>query len=120
MLIFTKSLLRSAAISAMLQRCVTRQHHMYVALKIEKKNQKILLYVSINKVICTKYIVESTWYLCMSRCGRKRESERSKTSIKDFRGDCGEAAGGGEGLGETRSGTEKQCSHDLQSGHPAW
>ena len=28
--------------------------------------------------------------------------------------------GGGEGLGETRSGTEKQCSHDLQSGHPAW
>ena len=104
----------------MLQRCVTRQHHMYVALKIEKKNQKILLYVSINKVICTKYIVESTWYLCMSRCGRKRESERSKTSIKDFRGDCGEAARGGEGLGETRSGTEKQCSHDLQSGHPAW
>ena len=54
-------------------------------LKNRKKNQKILLYVSINKVICTKYIVESTWYLCMSRCGRKRTSERSKTSIKDFR-----------------------------------
>ena len=25
--------------------------------------------------------------------------------------------GGGE---ETRSGTEKQCSHNLQSGHPMW
>ena len=25
--------------------------------------------------------------------------------------------GGGE---ETRSGTEKRCSHNLQSGHPAW
>ena len=103
---------------------------MYVALKIEKKNQKILLYVSINKVICTKYVVESTWYLCMSRCGRKRKSERSKTSIKDFRyknSECvnqrglrGGGGGGGEGLGETRSGTEKQCSHDLQGGHPAW
>ena len=27
------------------------------------------------------------------------------------------AGGGGE---ETRSGTEKRCSHNLQSGHPAW
>ena len=24
------------------------------------------------------------------------------------------------GGGETRSGTEKRCSHNLQSGHPAW
>ena len=82
---------------------------MYVALKIEKKNQKILLYVSINKVICTKYVVESTWYLCMSRCGRKRKSERSKTSIKDFRyknSECvnqrglrGGGGGGGGGIG---------------------
>ena len=24
------------------------------------------------------------------------------------------------GGGETRSGTEKQCSHNLQSSHPAW
>ena len=79
---------------------------MYVALKIEKKNQKILLYVSINKVICTKYVVESTWYLCMSRCGRKRKSERSKTSIKDFRyknSECvnqrGLRGGGGGGGG---------------------
>ena len=28
-------------------------------------------------------------------------------------------AGGGGGGEETRSGTEKQCSHNLQSGHPA-
>ena len=28
-----------------------------------------------------------------------------------------EGRGGGE---ETRSGTEKRCSHNLQSGHPAW
>ena len=28
--------------------------------------------------------------------------------------------GGGGGGGETRSGTEKRCSHNLQSGHPAW
>ena len=27
---------------------------------------------------------------------------------------------GGGGGGETRSGTEKRCSHNLQSGHPAW
>ena len=32
----------------------------------------------------------------------------------------GGGGGGGEGgEGETRSGTEKRCSHDLQSGHPA-
>ena len=29
-------------------------------------------------------------------------------------------AQGGWGGGETRSGTEKRCSHNLQSGHPAW
>ena len=28
--------------------------------------------------------------------------------------------GGGGGEGETRSGTEKRCSHNLQSRHPAW
>ena len=28
--------------------------------------------------------------------------------------------GGGGGWGETRSGTEKRCSHNLQSDHPAW
>ena len=31
----------------------------------------------------------------------------------------GRGAGGG-GVEETRSGTEKRCSHNLQSGHPAW
>ena len=56
-------------------------NHTYVALKIKKK---ILPSVSINKVISTKYIVESSWYLCMSRCGRNRTSERSKTNVKDF------------------------------------
>ena len=30
---------------------------------------------------------------------------------------CDNADRGGE---ETRSGTEKRCSHNLQSGHPAW
>ena len=29
-------------------------------------------------------------------------------------------AGWGRVLGETRSGTEKRCSHNLQSGHPSW
>ena len=29
------------------------------------------------------------------------------------------AGGGGRG-GETKSGTEKRCSHNLQSGHSAW
>ena len=38
--------------------------------------------------------------------------------------ECSEAGvsrgrGGGEG-GKTRSGTEKRCSHNLQSGHQAW
>ena len=47
-----------------------------MAIKIEK----ILLYVGIKKVLCTKYFVKSTWYLCMSRCGRNRTSERSKTT----------------------------------------
>ena len=27
---------------------------------------------------------------------------------------------GGGGGGGARSGTKKQCSHNLQSGHPAW
>ena len=27
---------------------------------------------------------------------------------------------GGRGGEETRSGTEKRCSHNLQSGHPVW
>ena len=27
---------------------------------------------------------------------------------------------GGGGGGETKSGTEKRCSHNLQSGHSAW
>ena len=29
-------------------------------------------------------------------------------------------SGVGGGGGETRSGTEKRCSHNLQSGHSAW
>ena len=28
--------------------------------------------------------------------------------------------GGGKEGEETRSGTEKRCSHNLQGGHPAW
>ena len=43
-----------------------------------------------------------------------------KRVLKISAGIAGRRRGGGEGLGETRSGTEKQCSHDLQSGHPAW
>ena len=31
-----------------------------------------------------------------------------------------QGGGGGGGGEETRSGTEKRCSHNLQSGHPAW
>ena len=34
-------------------------------------------------------------------------------------GEAGVGGGGGGGE-ETRSGTEKRCSHNLQSGHPAW
>ena len=30
------------------------------------------------------------------------------------------SARGGGGGEDTRSGTEKRCSHNLQSGHPAW
>ena len=30
------------------------------------------------------------------------------------------AANSSSGQEETRSGTKKQCSHNLQSGHPAW
>ena len=44
----------------------------------------ILLYVSINKVMSAKYFVESTRYLCMSRCSRNGTSGRSKTSIEYF------------------------------------
>ena len=32
----------------------------------------------------------------------------------------GRGEGGGGDREETRSGTEKRCSHNLQSGHPAW
>ena len=32
----------------------------------------------------------------------------------------GVGGGGGGGGGEARFGTEKRCSHNLQSGHPAW
>ena len=35
-----------------------------------------------------------------------------------FNVNSGMKQGGGEGK-ETRSGTEKRCSHNLQSGHPA-
>ena len=33
---------------------------------------------------------------------------------------CPHQRGVGGGGEETRSGTEKRCSHNLQSGHPAW
>ena len=40
--------------------------------------------------------------------------------LTTFQTSCYEAGGGGVGGKETRSGTKKQCSHNLQSGHPAW
>ena len=48
---------------------------MYLVIKI--KNPPL-------QVMSTKYFMESTRYLCMSRCSRNGTSEHSKTSIEDF------------------------------------
>ena len=42
--------------------------------------------------------------------GKEREEEERKKIFRARRG----------GGGKTRSGTEKRCFHNLQSGHPAW
>ena len=44
-----------------------------------------------------------------------------KFTISGGGGGGGGVGGGGGGGGEdSRSGTEKRCSHNLQGGHPAW
>ena len=74
--------LHSAAISAV-RRYVVCDKTTIEGICVFIKIKKILLFFGIHKVTSTKYFMESTWYLSMSKSGRKRTRECRKT--RDFR-----------------------------------
>ena len=55
------------------------------------------------------------------RAGERQRKRESGWQASEPQREKGRQGLGGGGAGEeTRSGTEKRCSHNLQSGHPAW
>ena len=92
-------------------------------------NDAVMMYKCINKLVpdylIKKFTLRSQTHtrntrqydqLNIPRC-RLTTGQRSFT----YRGaKLWNQGGGGGGGEETRSGTEKRCSHNLQSGHPAW